>query len=304
MAMKIVQSNQAPEFDNSLIFNSGAYIKLQEFDGLRSYQIIGSNSAAVVFSLKGTTAICLDQTPYAGIQVTERVSETDICHFVRYFIEDLRTIGITQIIIKHWPQFIDRSHDLLVVNCLRAEGFTLKSTEINHHFVLGDGHRGSVHKMEQRKIRKCLDAGLSFRERPVKDLADCYEFLSRCRHQQGLNINITYSKLERTFAVLPKSYSIHAVEDRSGEIFACTIVVNVNERVAYNYLPAFDRAHRKYSPMALLYEGLWHHFSEKGFKILDLGVSSIDGVPQDGLIKFKEHMGAVPSDRHVFQYLI
>ena len=46
---------------------------------------------------------------------------------------------------------------------------------------------------------------------------------------------------------------------------------------------------------------VFEHYFKKGLKILDIGPSSVEGVPNYGLCSFKENLGCTISLRHVFQ---
>ena len=46
---------------------------------------------------------------------------------------------------------------------------------------------------------------------------------------------------------------------------------------------------------------VFEHYFDKGLKVLDIGPSSVEGIPNYGLCSFKENLGRTISLRHVFQ---
>ena len=52
--------------------------------------------------------------------------------------------------------------------------------------------------------------------------------------------------------------------------------------------------------MDYLILNLFMHYKEAGFKFMDLGISTEDGIPNEGLLRFKESHEAVSSLRYRF----
>jgi lipid II:glycine glycyltransferase (peptidoglycan interpeptide bridge formation enzyme) len=90
--------------------------------------------------------------------------------------------------------------------------------------------------------------------------------------------------------IFPGKYKFFSVSNGK-DIIAATICVHVNRRVLYNFLPAHDEMYKKFSPVVYLMHGIHHYAQNEKFKLIDLGISSVHGKPQTGLIKFKERLG-------------
>jgi hypothetical protein len=155
--------------------------------------------------------------------------------------------------------------------------------------------------MELRKWRKSQDANYQFSQYGIGKLEDVYHFIADCRKEKGLVINIDFKKLVRSFAVFPEHYYAFVLQ-RGNEIFAATIAVKINQSTLYNYLPASSIKTNKESPMVYLLDNLYQYCQKIGFSILDLGVSSIQGHRQEGLIHFKEHVGGLPTKKLTLVY--
>ena len=158
--------------------------------------------------------------------------------------------------------------------------------------------------MQQRRIRKCLKAGFVFEQiSDVNKLESVYEFLAECRDQQGLKINISKDLFMESFLRLPEQYKAFAIFTSDRQMIAATVTLKVTEEIIYNYLPGSLKEFNDYSPMAFLLIELIKIFNENGFNYLDLGISSINGKPQEGLAVFKDRMGAIRSEKLTFSYL-
>ncbi|MEM9897232.1 MAG: GNAT family N-acetyltransferase, partial [Bacteroidota bacterium] len=76
------------------------------------------------------------------------------------------------------------------------------------------------------------------------------------------------------------------------KISAACISVRVTSKIAYYFLPGTSPLFRSHSPMVLLIAGMVAYYKEQNLQFLDLGVSSIQGKPQETLRLFKQRMGA------------
>lgn len=186
-------------------------------------------------------------------------------------------------------------HDALLknqFNCIQ---------EKNQHVVLGLQSEQNLHPMQLRKIKKCLTEGFPFNQESASNIPEVHAFLSSCRKQQGLEINISDHSLEHLFNKLPLNFECFTVRNHENEIMAATVIVLINNQIAYNYLPAFDRAYKTYSPLSFLLYHLYGWLKERNIEIFDLGISSIRGEIQKGLYTYKKRMGAVDSNRFIYE---
>lgn len=147
-----------------------------------------------------------------------------------------------------------------------------------------------------------MDNGFFFKKEPRENVREIYHFIQKSREERGLSINIPFDRLDKIMAQYTNQYQMFSIRSREGELVACTIMVFVADKVVYNYLPAFNRDFSVFSPLALLHYKLYEHFASMKFSHIDLGISSIHGVPQESLISFKEKMGGIQSSRLTYQF--
>ena len=73
------------------------------------------------------------------------------------------------------------------------------------------------------------------------------------------------------------------------------LTVNIAPEVRYVLYWADDLSFRNYSPLTLLCERLVEQSRVDGIQFLDLGISSNDGLLNEGLHRFKQNLGAITS---------
>lgn len=253
-----------------------------------------------IFLCDGVKAISLPQAPFGGIHY-HHVSIAILRHFVRAVVDYFTARHLQKIIIKNPAGIYNRGQNAIITNCLVNLGFTISNYDINHHIEVDQtGFSEKVHKMEDRKLRGAMKEKFGFREIAGKGIVEVYNFICGCRGEKKTNMNITFDQLNMAVKAFPENYKFFVV-DFNGNIIAATVAVFVHKNILYNYLPASSVAYNKLSPMVFLLNGLYGYCQSKGVRIMDLGISSIDNKPQEGLVLFKERVGGKATLKLTFQ---
>ncbi|MEQ8904742.1 GNAT family N-acetyltransferase [Ekhidna sp.] len=272
---------------------SVAYYEKGYFDShsYSNFHAFSEEHFFIAFDLINNEAISIPRSPFGSIFC--KGAQKEAVYFLGKIWQYLRSKGILKVIISHPAEFYSSfvpSQDLL------KSGFSLSFRDVNQQIELTSDWEDRIHKMQQRKLQSLKADGFQFRKMKENELETAYKFLTVCRQAQGLQINISLEQLQTQNENLPSKLECFGVF-RDEKISALCIAVNVTSDIAYYYLPATSPMFRNQSPMVLLIAGMVDYYREKDFKYLDLGVSSIQGKPQETLMKFKERMGAEVSDK-------
>lgn len=269
------------------------YLEVQAYEDLL---IAESSDFFFPISIDHEKAISISKSPFGSVLVKNGNLEKS-GGFIKECISELHQNEIQEIEIHHpspiYPNFI--SSEQWINN-----GFDLAYEEINQHISLSNNWEESIHKMQERKLKQLTEEGFEFREIPLSELKVAHQFLTVCRQAQGLQINISWEALKGLTDAMPDRYQCFGVF-REGRISALCIAVNVTDDIAYYYLPGTSPMFRSHSPMVLLIAGMVNHYRNNGFKILDLGISSMYGKAQETLQLFKERMGSETSKKPIFK---
>lgn len=282
-----------------MIFNKQKYHKANKLNSVVCFERLSGDHSSFIrssFVIENNQAISLPNAPYCGLEIS-KTNATDLQQALEEIQRNLFAKGCNKILIKQAPALLSDTTDT-IHNTLTTFA-TSVSHEINH-FIKLEQFEDRIHSMQKRKIKKCKEESLSFNTEPIVSASEVYEFITKCRLQQGLNVNIAKEHFVNLINKLSKDYTIYTLRDRNGIIYACTVTLKVSDQTVYNYLPAFDRAYKSLSPLAYLQYMLCHNLSARGFTTLDLGISSINGIPQESLINFKEKMGGIRQYRYTY----
>lgn len=251
----------------------------------------------LTYNLSDNQAISLSRAPYSGVWWEGEITEDFLKEGLQQLIKHVRDQNMNKLLIRQAPECVLASNQFLKV--FEKLGFQNKP-EINHHIELDSYSMDKLHPMQKRRIKKCQNSGYQLKKESVDQAEEIHHFIAHCRNQQGLTINIELAHYLRILESLPDIYEMYSILDPSGKRCAATVTIRVNDQVVYNFLPAFDREYSVYSPLSLLYYNLAQELKQAKYKYLDLGISSINGLAQESLIRFKERMGGQLSLRATF----
>lgn len=280
-----------------MVFNEEKYVVSNEIPAVKTFTFPHGHlpqKLNLTYNTSENQAVSLPRTPYCGFSWEGKLSEDFLRAGLQQFEEQLLSQKVEGILIRQAPECVLASAQFLSV--FEEMGFENKP-EINHHIELESYDINSIHTMQRRRIKKCANADFLVQKETREQAEKVHQFIAQCRTQQGLTINIDLPHFIRIFDQMPDSYEIYSVWDSKGNRCAATVTIRVSDHVVYNFLPAFDRSFSDFSPLALLYFEVAQKLKQNGYKYFDLGISSINGQPQDSLIQFKERMGGLRSMR-------
>lgn len=253
----------------------------------------------ITFILIDGEMISLPRCPFAGFQ--SRDPSLSLTPFIAFIKEQSLMLGAKKLVIKQFPPIYDEQCVRQIKSALKDQ---LLYSDINQHIdINGFDPESSLHKMQQRRVTRCLDRNFIFRKEQKDSAPEIHAFIAMCRENQGIKVNISLEHFLKTIDTFPHQYNLFTIRDDEN-IIATTVTVRVNASVIYNYLPASDSTYGRYSPMVFLISKIVEYYRFKQYEILDLGISSIEGKEQTGLRGFKHRIGALESKKDVYEILL
>ncbi len=281
----------------TLCYYDSEYLNVQSYQVIEKKYLINQEKNKVVgiciLSVdQNQRKVSLPKAPFGSLYVNESIESDQIKSWLNKIIQP-------SLILRHYPPIYGKK----VNHLLEKSSFKRLIRDLNHHIELKNFNLSMLHDMQKRRIQKCLKAGFRLEKiTSVEEVIQTHSYLSACRVEQGLTINITQKKLLLLFNKLPLNYHIFQVLNPKNEIMAATIVVKATENIIYNYLPGNLKSSNSYSPMAFLIFQMAKYYQDRSFQYLDLGVSSINGIEQITLALFKERMGAKKSFKDTYYF--
>lgn len=279
--------------DNNLVlYYTDEYLKVHNS---KSVIKISDQQFTSCFLITDQEAYSFGFAPFGSIQTRIKTDFQQFRAFENSLCERLYQQGVKKIWIRQppffYPSFIDPDWLIKV-------GYQVVTKDCLQYIDLHSER--SMHPMENRKLNQLNRSDFTFKMESEDVIPEVHQFLSTCRKSAHLEINISLKKLLKLFQVFPNEYTAFTLRDK-GHICSAAIMVEPLKEIAYYYLPGTHPNYKKLSPMVLLLERIIDHYKRQNTSIIDLGLSSINGIKQEGLFTFKQRMGAQSCESLVYE---
>ncbi len=265
-------------------------------------QIEGKAQALSYFTWHKDEAWSLSASPFGSVYGNEFCTVELLTGFIAEIKQRLLEKGIRTIGIKHYPACYDPMMHDKVLQALLSNGFEITCTEYNQYLPLHSLSKKEVFDHSKlHLIKKCKEAGFSVNVSSSFDADQWYDIILRARKLRGHPMTIDLESLRTLNKGNEECYHFFEVRDED-KIISCAIGIEVTPEVMYYYLAADEDDYRNYSPMTFLLDRMYSFAFEKGVKVLDMGISSSNGILNEGLHWFKKSFGALDQPKLVLQW--
>lgn len=230
--------------------------------------------------------------PYGGFRANNEPSYQKLGIFLEKFLEHLNSYRFTGIRIVLPPEVLQWSlHTNSFLN-LKKSGFQLVHTELNHYFSL-DKFTSDVSylkRLDRSTLLRTFKRGLTYEivEREEQQRL-IYEMLLKSRQQRNIPLKMSWERLlAATKFINVDFWAVYAADHR---LCAGAVVYEVDQSISQVVYWGFDPDCTKFDSMRYLSYQLFAHYQRLGKKCLDFGISSEQGIANEGLIAFKENVG-------------
>tara|TARA_B100001059_G_scaffold115694_1_gene116019 strand:+ start:3095 stop:4021 length:927 start_codon:yes stop_codon:yes gene_type:complete len=254
----------------------------------------------VSFRIETTTLISPVQGTFGGVNFNKKPSlklkQDCITLLIQYLQINYKSfsIQITQPPLAH-DVFL--SEESLLMQYL---GFEISKSELNHSIVITKNTLEQ--EMSRNNIKRLKKCNLSsFEYSQSKDFKRSYEVINENRKSKNIKISMSYSQIMKMQKQFPNDLFFFDLKDKQ-KIIASSLCIRIKQDILYVFYWGDLPGYEKFSPIVSLSKNIYDFAVLNGFKILDIGTSSLNGEPNHGLIKFKEGLGFKPSLRHTYTY--
>jgi hypothetical protein len=302
-----VRVNQFLPARHNHIFNEPRYFQLHRRSDRDVYaQLVRKGTDRVLASLAfydvgdGTFAAPRRGT-FGGIGLNDTVDALSVERFFETTLDHLIAAGARCIRVKCAPLSHQPSETAVFTNVLLRHGFALADHELNYDLTV-DG-RPLIERMgsgNAKRLRKCLREGLVAQPIPLDDYARVYRVIEDNRLRRGFPMTMSAEQIGDMARAFPDRLHLFAVvapatASAPSALCAAAVTIALTESILYVLYWGDAAGMETYSPIALLASSIYDFCQARGFARLDVGTSTVAGVPNHGLIQFKRNLGFVES---------
>lgn len=240
------------------------------------------------------------RAPFGGIECRD-VKNIDAV--VKEIIDTCKELGAGSITIRQSPDCYQPGTSEQIKECLLANGFTLQYADVNQHILI-DASRSFVSTIDdqkRRRLQKLKYAGARVQFFNHIHTDDWYELYVCSRKIKNFPLTISKQAYYDLSQKLPGVYQYVGVFI-DNKLIANAVVVKVSKDVLYYFVAASDPGYTALSPSVMIIEAIYGHACEHGFSMIDLGISSVNGMLNEGLHLFKKHVGGMDSQKNTFEF--
>lgn len=192
------------------------------------------------------------------------------------------------------PLFYSQSVLSKSINSLYRNGFSLETADVNHVVDLDEWSPKSIKRqsnLKEMEFRVCAGAD---------EKALVYDVIRQNRAWRGYPLRMTWEQVTDTVKIVDADFFL--VSAPEGKEAASALVYHVAKGIVqviyWGNLPGFD----VYRPMHYLALCIFKYYKERGIRIVDIGPSSADSIPNYGLCDFKERIGCFVHPKFSFEW--
>lgn len=186
-------------------------------------------------------------------------------------------------------------------NVFYRSGYCISGQELNHSIsVTNEPLMGRINRANQKRWRKCEREGFVFAEESdTGGFQRVFNTISNNRVSKGYKVSMTIEALMEMRSNFPGKIHFFSCSYQ-GNVAAAAVCMAIRSDILYVFYWGDEPGYEQFSPVAYLAERIYSFAMENGFKILDVGTSTLQGIPNYGLINFKEALGFQPSLKLTF----
>ena len=256
----------------------------------------------LVAGIKDGMLISPFSAPFGGFHYRHsNINIREIDHFLSLLQSYIVSQGLTKIEISLPPDIYDPSFNAKMINAFIRSNFSMATPEITNWIDLIKFTGVFTNVNTRNQYNQAVRFNLSFSQvSKTNEKLAVYELIRQNRERFGRPIHMSFRDLQNTEQLWPVDFFI--VRDSEQNNLAAAILYRVHPKIIQTVFWGDNEQGRSKRAMDFFSMNLWNHYKQSGYEFIDLGRSSISGIPDEGLLHFKETHGCTSSLRFTFSW--
>jgi hypothetical protein len=255
----------------------------------------GRVKLGLIAGIKENKCLSPFSAPYGGFSTyNNRIKLKYINDSIILLDKYLKSQEINEIVLVLPPWFYNESFLSKVCYSLLHNNYKLLCTDLNFHFNIGglnDYQNELIGKRTKEKLKKTVSAGLTFKQvTDENDKLTAYTIVKSNRELKNRPLHMTFEQLTETTKVINADYFLIYLENLP---IASAIVYHVAPGIVQLIFWGDKHEYSQSMPMNFLSFKLFEYYSDKNINVIDLGISTENGIPNYGLCDFKQSIGGI-----------
>ena len=259
-------------------------------------------SIGLIAGIKDKVLLSPFSAPFGGFHFRhDNVFTSDIDQFITQLVEYASSQKIKKIKLTLPPDIYHHSFNTKMSNALLRNGFLSEIPEITNWIDLKQFKGEFSCRNSRQNYNVSLRSKLTFhRVEEINEKEIAYQIVRENREKFGRPIYMTVNDLLRISELWPVDF--FQVKNNHDEVVAAAIFYRGHEKIVQGIFWGDNDQGRSCRAMDFLASNLWNHYKELNYSNIDLGISSYEGMPNNGLIRFKEDHDCTSALRLSFKW--
>lgn len=271
------------------------------------YLLFKSNKyyLGMICGLKGNILYSPFSAPFGGFSfLNNNIRINHIDEALDILIDWIKKRGYSAIIITPPPSIYYESFISKVTNGFFRKNFIIDNVDLNYSFNLSkfnDTYINSIWNNARKNLKKSFSAQLSFSQcTNYKEKMLAYKIIKHNRKIRGFPIKMSSEQVMNTSRIIDIDFFL--LKTYKGIPIAASIVFHITNDIVqvvfWGDLPEYNQ----FRTMNYLSYKVFEFYSKLGKRIVDIGPSTENSIPNPGLCAFKESIGCDISTKMTFRY--
>jgi len=240
--------------------------------------------------------------PFGGFHCrNDSIYVNEIEQFLENLLLYTKQQKIDQITLTLPPSIYQQSVNAKIANTLIRLGFEMALPDITNLIELKYFNGTFSHGNSRNYYRQAVKNQLIFKLlTDDEERITAFDIIRENRSRLGRPLFMTYDDIKQTAKLWP--VDIFCVKDTDGEMLASGVFYQFPNQISYTVFLGDSEKGRPLRAMDFLIYNILVYYKSAGFEYIDMGISTESGMPNEGLIRFKETHEAVSSLRFSFTW--
>lgn len=292
---EITASEYAEHFAPSNVYNGIPFTRLNErkADSV-IYLSIGDRKPrfGIILGKRGDMLLSPFSAPFGGFTM-RGIQSIQLMDEAVKLLKDYASERGLRLRIALQPLVYEETQLSKLTSAFLRAGYS-QTVDLNYYFLLWkiDDYQKHIDRSARKNLNHAMQAGFTFEKldsHKFDDVERAYEVIRRNREEHGYPLRMTLEQVWQTVTEVVRADFF--VLNHEGNDVAAAQVFHIAEGIAQVIYWGDIREYSSLRPMNCLTYEIFRHYREAGLKILDIGPSTEDGIPNYGLCDFKENIG-------------
>lgn len=240
--------------------------------------------------------------PFGGFHyINDDVYYSEIFNFLDQLKEYVVDQRLEKLSITLPPNIYNSSMNAKFVNAFVRLGYNMEIPDIVNWIDLKQFDGTWTRKRIAESCKSAIKHNLSFSYvTDEKSMKEAYDVIVNNRTMLGHQIYLSFQDLINVNKLFPVDFFL--VKDIDGENIGAAVFYRGHEKIVQGIFWGDIIPRKITGTMDFLVLNLFNHYKKLGYDFIDLALSSKFGIPNEGLIRFKETHHCISSLRYTFTW--